>query len=312
MRHLKGETQMDSRNVLEETAAKIRNLHVWERDGERAPHKPLLLLFALGKAQNGFDRLLPWSQIESPLKQLLQDFGPNRPSVHPEYPFWYLQTDELWEVIEPDLPGRRKKGGGKLGNPRISELRRLDTKGGLPAEVYQLATQNASALFRLVTEILNGHFPLSFHDEILHQVGLQIDTEIFIQYRNRQFHAEVLSAYQGKCAVCGFEARLGSRNLGVESTFIRWPKAGGPMALSNALALCLIHKRGFEWGAFSVDDDGRILLSDCLVMGDVSEAAFRPFSGQLLREPGNRSALPDEAHLRWHRTEVFRSSVLKA
>src|SRR6185437_14627034 len=232
--------------MLIETLAKIRNLHVWERDEERAPHKPLLLLFAFGRAQLGADRLLPWKEIEDPLRSLLEDFGPPRPSHHPEYPFWYLQTDELWEVVDSGLPGRRQKGGGKLGNPRVTELRRCNTKGGLPVPVFQLATQDPQALSQLVTEILNRHFPFSFHDDILEQTGLRIATDRFAPYRDSQFEADVLDAYGFECAVCGFGARLGSRSLGVEGTFIRWPQAGGPIVLSNSLALCLIHKRAFE------------------------------------------------------------------
>src|SRR5690242_10590587 len=115
---------------VSETLTRIRELRVWERNGERAPHKPLLLLLAFGKAQNRNARLLPWNDIEEPLRRLLEEFGTPRTSQHPEYPFWYLQTDGLWEVIEPALPGRRQKGRGQLGNPRITELRRCNTKAG--------------------------------------------------------------------------------------------------------------------------------------------------------------------------------------
>lgn len=296
-----------SKDVLDTALGKIRDLHVWERNGERAPHKPLLLLLALGKVQAGVKRLLPWNEIETALRQLLVDFGPNRSSVHPEYPFWYLQSDGLWELRDPDLPARRKAGGGKLGNPRVTELRRFNTEGGLPAELYQLVAEDPSALFTLATEILNRHFPLSLHDELLHQVGIHIDTDKFIQYRSPQFHADVLDAYRSSCAVCGFSARLGSRIFGVEATFIRWPAAGGTMSVNNALALCLVHKRGFEWGAFSVDEDGRIILSTCLELGDASGSAFLPFAGRPLREPEDQRARPEKEYLSWHRTEVFRS-----
>lgn len=33
--------------------ARISNLNIWKKNGERAPHKPLLILYALGQFYNG-------------------------------------------------------------------------------------------------------------------------------------------------------------------------------------------------------------------------------------------------------------------
>ena len=65
----------------------FRELNVWRRGDERAPHKPLLVLFALSKLQAGAPRLIPFDEVEDPLSRLLEDFGPPRKSVHPELPF---------------------------------------------------------------------------------------------------------------------------------------------------------------------------------------------------------------------------------
>ena len=302
----KNETEAPD-DILLQTLDKIRGLRVWERRGERAPHKPLLLLLALAKAQQGFPRLLPWNDIEVELARLLEDFGPTRLSNHPEYPFWHLRNDELWEVVDPDLPGRRQRGGGKLGNPRITELRRCNTKGGLPPTVFQLTTHSSIALSRLVTDILDRNFPVSFHDDILEQTGLQIDSHRGEPQRDPTFEAALLRAYNFECAVCGFCARLGTRILGVEQTFIRWPQAGGPVAFSNALALCLLHKKAFERGAFSVDPDGLVVVSAALAFGDNVAQTLRLASGQKLRPPKDEAARPDRQHLKWHRQQVFRT-----
>ena len=127
-----GDISVDRADFL----GRIDGVNVWKRDGERAPHKPLLLLTALSKIQSGHGRLVAWNDIEEPLRKLLDEFGPSRHSHHPEYPFWYLQSDELWEVEDSEQLGRRKKGGDALGNPLLSELRRLNTRAGLPAHAY--------------------------------------------------------------------------------------------------------------------------------------------------------------------------------
>lgn len=77
-----------------ERAAKLRQ---WSRDGVRAPHKPLLLLYALGRFQADAADELPYSAVESDLKQLLVEYGPPRGTT-PAYPFHHLVSDGVWEV----------------------------------------------------------------------------------------------------------------------------------------------------------------------------------------------------------------------
>ena len=65
----------------------FRNLHAWKRGGQRAPHKPLLLLLALGRVINNEERLVSYVDIERRLKELLRRFGPPRNAFHPQFPF---------------------------------------------------------------------------------------------------------------------------------------------------------------------------------------------------------------------------------
>jgi putative restriction endonuclease len=45
-------------------------LHTWKRGDRRAPHKPLLLLLAIGAWQSG--RALDWHIVKAELSQLLK------------------------------------------------------------------------------------------------------------------------------------------------------------------------------------------------------------------------------------------------
>lgn len=65
--------------------AKVRR---WSRGGERAPHKPLLLLYALGHFQRQGEAPILFSEAEENLARLLAEFGPPRPTT-PAYPFHY-------------------------------------------------------------------------------------------------------------------------------------------------------------------------------------------------------------------------------
>lgn len=83
-------------------------LNVWSRGGQRAPHKPLLILYALGRWSRGDVTAIPFNEIDPQLTDLLKEFGPSRRSYHPEYPFWRLQNDGVWKVHAPTgLKSRR-------------------------------------------------------------------------------------------------------------------------------------------------------------------------------------------------------------
>jgi putative restriction endonuclease len=86
---------------------RVQTLNVWKRGGERAPHKPLLLLYALAQASHG-ERDIPYVQVDEVLRGLLMEFGPSRKQYHPELPFWHLQSDGLWEVLDAETLPRRK------------------------------------------------------------------------------------------------------------------------------------------------------------------------------------------------------------
>src|SRR5262245_21989805 len=85
---------MDTSAVL----SQFDRLSVWKRGGQRAPHKPLLALYALGRWSRGDTADIPFREAAPDLARLLQEFGPPRRSCHPEYPFWRLQNDGVWAV----------------------------------------------------------------------------------------------------------------------------------------------------------------------------------------------------------------------
>ena len=81
-----------------EIKEKFDAITVWKRGGERAPHKPLLALYAIGRALRGEPRMIDYAQVDRDLGKLLIEFGPRRKSYRPKYPVWRLQNDGLWEI----------------------------------------------------------------------------------------------------------------------------------------------------------------------------------------------------------------------
>src|SRR5690606_12234193 len=88
---------------------RVAKLRQWSRSGARAPHKPLLLLYALGRFPQDADGELRYSAVERELQQLLTEYGPPRRTT-PSYPYHHLVSDGVWEVRTDRGPGSPGSG----------------------------------------------------------------------------------------------------------------------------------------------------------------------------------------------------------
>lgn len=284
---------------------RVDKLNVWSRRGERAPHKPLLLLLALGRLSLGKESL-GFSECEQKLTELLREFGPTRRSYHPEYPFWRLQADGLWEVTSSTpLTSRRSNT-----DPPRTALRRGGAVGSLPEEDRRRLIAEPSLLATTAQRLLSAHFPETLHQDILDAVGLSLEPLATTRrLRDPRFRERVLIAYEYRCALCGLDLRIGSVTIAVEAAHIRWHQAGGPDSEANGVALCSLHHKVFDLGAFTIHTDLRVLVSERV-------HGTRQFEEVLLRHHGHpitRTARPEHApgreHLAWHRREVFKEGA---
>ena len=284
-------------------ADRIAHLSVWRRGDERAPHKPLLLLLAISKAVQGCPRLMSFAELDEPLRGLLERYGPPRKSYHPEYPFWYLQNDGLWEIPAADqLPRRR----GGTSAPR-SVLLAEGVVGGLPEDVYQIVRQDPVTRAETAHFLLEASFPASLHEDILAELGLPATGPATTTRRDARFREMVLRAYEHRCAVCGYDVRFGQCDLALEAAHIKWCQARGPNEVRNGLALCAIHHKAFDRGAIGLSDDLRVLVSSDLYGQGWASEWFLRLHDQSLRSPQSQAMQPSAKFVAWHQREVFRA-----
>lgn len=164
---------------------KIESMAVWKKWGQRAPHKPLLLLYALGQLKNKKVRFLPYIDVKAKLTSLLEKYGPKRQSYHPEEPFVRLTNDGLW-TLTPDE-------SLNYSNPSNSYLIRNNVYGGFTEEIYKFLIDNNEVIHNISQFLLNKHFPNTIHDEILADVGLKLDNSLEVNnLDNGEFQKEQL------------------------------------------------------------------------------------------------------------------------
>jgi len=293
-------TELSDQEVLD----RFSRITVWKRGGERAPHKPLLILYALARLQRREPRLVHFEELEEPLRKFLIDYGPPRRSFHPEYPFWHLQSDGLWVIPQIDELTADLHGRSRQNNPPRSVLLRVGAEGGLPPDIYEQLRSRPDLVNEIVQRLLDDNWEPSFHQDILDAVGMPW---LAIAPRNPCFRDTILRIYEHRCAVCGYDGQLDNADLGLEAAHIRWHAAGGADAEDNGVALCTFHHKVLDRGAIGLDDDRRILVSQHVRGSQRVEEWLLGFIGRPLRPPQPGEPEPALPNIRWHRTQVFRA-----
>ncbi len=265
----------------------------------RAQHKPLLVLWTIARCLRNEDRLAPYDEVETGFRNLLDRFSSR--SLRSHYPFWHLGTErKLWEIRSNAAITTTSSG-----DAHVSSLRREDARAGFPARIYSALQSNESLALEIAWSLVEAHFPQSLHLDVFEAVGINPRFEyVWRRARNPEFSREVLAAYHDRCAVCGFAVRINGSRLALDATHIKWHCASGPDQVSNGLALCALHHRLFDAGAFTVSLRQRIVVAST-VNGSGFEDTLERYRNTTLSKPSLETERPDPEFLAWHHREVF-------
>ncbi|MEI5527083.1 HNH endonuclease [Streptomyces brasiliscabiei] len=285
---------------------RVARLRRWTRSGTRAPHKPLLLLHALGRFQRDPDGELRYSAVEEELRRLLTEYGPPH-RTSPAYPFHHLVSDGVWEV-------RTDRGQGSPGTG-VRDLRETGATGRLVPELRAALRGEPELLGRMARLLLDLHFPPSFHAELCEAVGLEPEPADTVRLsaarrqRDRRMRELVLTAYEFRCAFCGYDGRIGTVPVGLEAAHVHWWALGGPDDVDNGLCLCSLHHRLFDKGVLGVDGDHRVLVSQRFVgHSPAAREQVVALAGRALTGPRPGVSPVAAHHLDWHLDQVFHGS----
>ena len=280
---------------------RVSRLRIGVRKGVHAPHKPLLMLYALGRLTQGQSEC-HYAEVDAALENLLKEFGPHRSRYHPEYPFWRLQNDGLWNVSADGVLGRRRGGT----DVKRSELLKKNAVGNFVPAVREVLTAAPENVGILAKRLLDEHFPTTLHGDILNSVGLTLDG-VHETYKSKSdFRRKILRAYEYRCCVCGYDLRLADRSAGLEAAHIMWHQVGGPDEEQNGLALCVLHHKLFDVGAFTIDANARTVVCSEELNGGGRLEWILGYHGRELSPPQRRQYYPGGEYVAWHRNTVFR------
>ena len=307
----------------EEIKRRFQKLNVHKKDDKRAVHKPLLVLYAIGKLLQGGDRLIPYADTEKDpdtekdLKNLLREFGPWKSRhLRPQYPFWRLskprkEENRIWEIPNAHKIKQYTNKGKPSGDARIKDLRYYGV-GGFPEPIAYQFQNDSELVAEIVLDLLDFHFIFSDHENILQRVDIELPAQMLhLQPRDSKFRKNVLKAYGDKCAVCGLDVRFLHKPVGLEACHIKWHKRRGPNTEPNGLALCSLHHTLFDRGVFRLSPQCDILVSDAACGSEGFKGTLLDFHGKKINFPHRHSYYPDEKFIQWHAEWVFKGKPRK-
>ena len=124
--------------------------------------------------------------------------------------------------------------------------------------------------------------------------------------RDSGFRERVLRAYEYRCCVCGFDLRIGQVSAGLEAAHIQWHHVGGPDVEPNGLALCALHHKLFDLGAFTVElTEHRVVFSQHAIAGDRGAQGELRHYGHPVLAPQQVDMRPAAGFLTWNLKNVF-------
>jgi putative restriction endonuclease len=153
----------------ETTLAAFATLHRARWQGEEAPHKPLMVLFALTQWLQWGTRRFAFTDIEDPIRGLIREFGfQGTSSADPRLPFWHLTNDKVWVVSSSDdteiiYSGRR---------PGAVELREQNAQGYFADNISEDLYGSPGLVVELIGQLLCECFEPPVHRPLLQRLGL--------------------------------------------------------------------------------------------------------------------------------------------
>ena len=289
---------------------RLTRFRQYQHNGERVPHKPLLVLLALGRLHETGTSALPWSAAENQLADLIAGFGPPSQTGRAQsaaYPFTRLRADGIW-TLDVDVP-----------DDRVTSLRSAPVTGRLDLDLETALTDAPELLLRAAQRLVDSQFPATVAPDVLAAVGLDPDLATTFEpavldlaisrRRDRRWRELILTAWDRQCAFCGYDGQLGGVAVGIEAAHVRWFNIGGPDDADNGLALCSLHHKLFDRGALGLDTAHRIRVSE--LFSARTEAAKRVYDlhdKALMPRRGTRVPAPE--HVSWHTSQVFKGTAL--
>jgi putative restriction endonuclease len=214
-----------------------------------------------------------------------------------------LQNDNLW-CVSTDNPVIENNSGDISRRTLLA----VNAKGAFSKSIIKKFHDDPFVIKSIVQSLLAQNFPATLHEDILQAIGYsfdEVETVASSQRRCGRFREKVLRAYEYRCAICGFDVRMDNSTIALEAAHIKWHQANGAETENNGLALCALHHKLFDRGAFTLSEKYEVLVSDRAHGSHGFSEWLMNFHGKKILPPQKYQFYPESANVFWHTREVF-------
>nr|WP_305404323.1 hypothetical protein [Photobacterium leiognathi] len=104
-------------------------------------------------------------EVDEPVKALLLQYGPDRSSYKPHYPFWEIENGEKCQL-------------SSSGDPRKKDLIAYDVKAGFDVNSYQILLSNPRLIDDIASKLIPDNFPETLQEDLFVRFGFEVNTSI--------------------------------------------------------------------------------------------------------------------------------------
>jgi len=162
----------DDERQAAEFLGRLQKLRQHSFAGRRALHKPLLILYVLGRLKDHGIGTVRYSEAKKMIEPLLQRYGAPGTRARVADPFARLEGDGIWTLTSNDRAALFDAGG----NARPGALLRQDPLAGFDHATQGLLGRTPALIDEAARLLLEANFTPDTHKEVLRDVGLRLDT----------------------------------------------------------------------------------------------------------------------------------------
>ena len=303
--------------AFEDFLQRIAHIQRSNRNGEKAPHKPILLLAIADwfwQHPPNINRIPIGDELVKLFKQnwRLLYHGTNfTPDI--TQPLHYLQSDGFWTLTD---------GAGHPITSQLKSIKRLTEEnacGQLDEAAFRWFQQaETRELIRM--KVLDTFFPYTkahyIEERGLDGLILDIEGDVLMDsaspryehkilplrewegyIRHHKFRASVLQVYHEACCISGWRVEEVSV---IDACHIIPHADSGLDKVTNGLALCPNLHRAFDLGLIGLDDQYRVLVKNKIHESN-SALSLQQWKGRKILLPEQDRYWPDGRGLREHR-----------
>jgi len=149
---------------------RLGHLRQFSSGGRRAPHKPVLLLYALAQLKHHRREAIRYREADEVVTPLLKTYGPIGTRARVADPFARLEGDGIWEIKSVARDDLFDSGG----NARPGVLSQRNPEAGFSQKVLGLLQRKPALIDEAARVLLEANLPSESHVHVLQRVGLQL------------------------------------------------------------------------------------------------------------------------------------------